>query len=153
MKKIETEITIEADRELVWSTLMNFKAYPDWNPFIKSIRGEAQKGAELEVTIGMKKGKQMDFRPEVLKAENQTEFRWIGKLFIKGLFDGEHYFILEEQANGGTLFKHGENFSGFMVGPLLGMIKEDIQNGFNAMNEALKRQCEKLDRKEYVNVG
>lgn len=153
MKIIETEIIIEANRALVWGVLMNFDAYPEWNPFIKRIAGNVQKGTDLEVTICMKKGKQMNFKPEVLKAEKRKEFRWRGKLFIKGLFDGEHYFILEELSDGSTLLKHGEKFSGVMVALLMGMIKDDTQSGFNSMNEALKVECDRLVRKESLNVS
>lgn len=38
----------------------------------------------------------MTFSPEVLKAERGKEFRWLGKFLVKGLVDGEHYFLLEQ---------------------------------------------------------
>ena len=64
------------------------------------------------------------FTPKVLKLKKNREFRWLGHLFIKGLFDGEHYFVLEESDNGGTKVIHGEIFSGILVRPLLKMIGE-----------------------------
>lgn len=153
MKNIETQIVIEASRSRVWSTLMNFENYDSWNPFINSITGSAKKGSALDVTIQMKEGSSMNFKPEVLVANDQNEFRWKGKLFVKGLFDGEHYFILEEQADGNTLFKHGETFTGVMVGPLFAMISGDTKKGFESMNWALKAACEGTTREEVRNVG
>ncbi len=36
MKSLKTSITIEAAPSVVWDILMDFEAYPDWNPFIKN---------------------------------------------------------------------------------------------------------------------
>jgi hypothetical protein len=37
-----------------------------------------------------------NFTPVITKIEPVNEFRWIGKLWVKGIFDGEHVFMLEE---------------------------------------------------------
>ena len=34
----------------------------------------------------------MTFKPNILVFEENKELRWLGKLFFKGLFDGEHKF-------------------------------------------------------------
>ncbi|MDR7016726.1 hypothetical protein [Acinetobacter sp. 3657] len=36
-KEINTEIIINGSSEEVWNTLMDFEAYPEWNPFIINI--------------------------------------------------------------------------------------------------------------------
>ena len=43
-KEIKTEILINATPEKVWTILTNFDNYPNWNPFIKSIKGEVKVG-------------------------------------------------------------------------------------------------------------
>jgi len=57
-----------------------------------------------------------------------------------GIFDGNHYFILEPHA-GQTRFTHGENFSGFA----LWFINTDqyLEN-FEAMNRALSNRLREL---------
>ena len=50
-RSIETSIAIAAPRLRVWSVLMDFPSYPDWNPFIRSIKGKPQVGETLEVVI------------------------------------------------------------------------------------------------------
>jgi len=84
----------------------------------------------------------MTFKPQVLNAEINHELRWLGKLGIKGIFDREHFFIMEENANGKTIFRHGENFSGMIASILFGIIEDDTRKGFKAMNEALKIRVE-----------
>lgn len=142
MKTISTKIIIKAPAAQVWATLTNFSAYAEWNPFIKSIRGQAKEDSSLEVNIQLPDQKPMTFRPQVLRAEVDREFRWRGKTFIKGVFDGEHYFILKPISSEETEFEHGEHFSGVLSGLLMRMIGEGTERGFKAMNQALKERVE-----------
>lgn len=141
MKQIETEIIIEDSIFHVWQVLMDFKAYPEWNPFIRSIRGKKEVGHQLQVEFHTLKGKTMHFEPVVLKANANDEFRWRGKLGIRGIFDGEHYFALEEMGAQQTRFIHGEFFSGILVG-IMGNVLKDTEKSFELMNQALKLKCE-----------
>jgi len=143
MKNLETKITIDAPATRVWDILMNHTDYPNWNPFITQISGSITPGEMLAVTIHPPNKKPMHFDPVVLKNEPNKEFRWLGHLFVKGLFDGEHYFQLHELENGQTEFIQGEQFSGIMTGPILKMIEASTLTGFEAMNAALKKQAEK----------
>lgn len=140
MRNIETSQVVNAPATEVWKTLMNFNDYPNWNPFIKSLSGTARVGEQLTVELCLPGKKPMFFKPTVLKAIPNQEFRWIGKLGVKGLFDGEHYFKLEKLDNKRTLFTQGENFSGLLSGLLFKMIGEETKQGFEAMNEALENR-------------
>ena len=71
------------------------------------------------------------------------KFCWRGKLFVKGLFDGTHYFILEDTDDGKTYLTHGENFRGLLVGPMLRQIEKETLAAFKRMNLALKSKVEK----------
>ena len=68
VKTLETEVTIRATPEQVWSVLTDFAQYPAWNPFIREASGEAKAGAHLTVRIKPPGGKEMTFRPTVLSA-------------------------------------------------------------------------------------
>lgn len=139
---IETEIEIEAPADAVWKELANTEAYADWNPFVRRISGNLEAGEYLQVTVGADGNSPMDFTPEVLVANPNEELRWVGRLGFKGIFDGEHYFILEKTDRGTTIFHHGENFTGLLGYPLIALIREDTHSGFLAMNEALKNRAE-----------
>jgi hypothetical protein len=141
MKNIQTEILINTDITKVWDVLMNFDSYPKWNPFITSISGEPKLGKRLTVSINPPGGKGMTFKPTILTLESNKEFRWKGKLGINGIFDGEHYFILEFLENDKTNFIHGEKFSGLLV-PLVGKMLDKTKKGFQLMNESIKNECE-----------
>ena len=51
MHQIVTQMDIAASSERVWSILMDFPAYPEWNPFIRSLSGVAKQGEKLRATI------------------------------------------------------------------------------------------------------
>lgn len=141
MKNIRTEILINRDITNVWDVLMNFESYPKWNPFIRSISGEPKLGNRLIVTINPSGGKGMTFKPKILTLEPNKEFRWKGKLGINGIFDGEHYFILEYLDKNKTKFIHGEIFSGILV-YFAGKMLDKTEKGFQIMNESIKNECE-----------
>jgi len=142
MRNLETEITIKASPAEVWDILLNHEAYAEWNPFIKEISGPAQPGEKLLINIQPPDSKAMVFKPLVLVNEKEKEFRWIGKLFVKGIFDGEHYFLLESVGPNETHFTQGENFTGILSGLMMKMIGKNTLSGFESMNEALKKKAE-----------
>ena len=144
MRKIETQIEINAPIENVWNVLMDHDEYPNWNPFIKKISGSTALGDKFSATIQNEGSKPMTFIPLVLVNQPNQEFRWKGKLFVKGLFDGEHYFILEKINATKTRFLHGEHFTGILKGLVLKMIEADTLKGFEAMNLALKLRIESI---------
>jgi hypothetical protein len=84
----------------------------------------------------------MRFRPTVLIVKPKREFRWKGKFVIPGVFDGEHFFKLEQKSDGQLVFHHGEVFSGLLVPFLRRSLDRGTKQGFVAMNEALKREAE-----------
>jgi len=142
MKKIMTEIIIDKDVSTVWKVLTDFESYPNWNPFVRSIKGEKSVGKKVFVTCKTASGKKVSFKPIVLKFETEKEFRWKGKLGIKGIFDGQYYFKLEELSKHQTKFIHGEDMSGILVS-LLGDKLDKMNLSFESMNQALKKECEK----------
>ena len=142
MKELKTTIRIQAPASKVWQHLMDFETYNSWNPFITSIEGSPEKGSKLQITIQPTGKKPTTFSPEVLVAEEKKEFRWLGHLFIPGLFDGEHYFQLRSISENETEFVHGEKFSGVMSGLIMKMIGKETHDGFESMNKSIKERSE-----------
>ena len=143
MHEILTRIEINAAAKRIWSILADFPAYSEWNPFIRSISGRFEAGARLRVTIRPKGGREMTFRPMVISATPNGEFRWQGRLLVPGLFDGQHFFKLEPKTPQQTVFTHGELFSGLLVPLLKATLDRGTRQGFVDMNEALKARAEK----------
>ncbi|MFN3625057.1 MAG: SRPBCC family protein [Hyphomicrobium sp.] len=139
-RTIMTSTAIAAPAARVWDVLMDFARYPEWNPFVRSIKGTARVGETLEVVIQPPGRKPGTFRPVVIEVQPERSFVWRGSLPIPGLFAGEHRFTLEYAA-GGTLFHQSEGFSGLLV-PFVGSILDATEAGFQNMNAALKTRAE-----------
>src|SRR5918996_6194888 len=116
MKELRTEIEIGAAPERVWQVLTDFDAYPGWNPFIRSIEGETVVGSRLKVRIEPPGARGMTFKPTVRAVEPARELRWLGRLFVPGLFDGEHRLTVEPVDGGRSRFLQSERFDGLLVG-------------------------------------
>ncbi|MBI3546528.1 MAG: SRPBCC domain-containing protein [Gammaproteobacteria bacterium] len=142
MTTIKTTIDIGATPEMVWRVLTDFAAYPKWNPFIRGIIGDAVVGQKLRVRIRLPQGRVHIFSPRVLKAIPATELTWRGKFLFKGLFDGEHSFIIVPNGISGVRFIQRENFSGLLASLMLPMIADKTAKGFELMNRALKKVVE-----------
>lgn len=140
--ELKTEIKINASPEKVWSILTDFDNYPNWNPFIKSIHGTKIIGEKLQARIEPPSAKGMNFSPILLAFDANKEFRWKGKLLINGIFDGEHKFLLIENADGSTTLIQSEKFTGVLVPFLRKMINVNTRQGFEAMNIKLKTLAE-----------
>jgi hypothetical protein len=134
-KEINTEITIQASAAKVWSILTDFENYPGWNPYIKYVKGTVQAGNKINVCIEPPNAKPMVFYPKVLTCEPYKKISWLGRLYMPGLFDGEHTFTLIDNGNGTTTFKHSETFKGIL---LFLMNIANVTKGFESMNLKLK---------------
>jgi hypothetical protein len=148
-RRIETGIEIDAPPSRVWTLLTDFARMPVWNPFIKSISGNLTQGARLSVYIAPPGKSGMRFKPTVLTVRPERELRWLGHLLFSGIFDGEHYFLLEPIDESRTRLTQGEEFSGLLVGFLSGTLSATEQ-GFRAMNAALKHRAEQNNAQKNV---
>ena len=146
MKEIYTEIVIDAPASAVWDILTDFDNFPQWNPFIKEISGNLKKGSQIKVFIKPPNSNGMKFKPEILEYQPEKELRWLGKLWIPWLFDGEHSLIIKNRDDNKVLFIQKEKFNGLLI-PFFSSMFKDTESGFEMMNQALKREAEKNYRK------
>jgi hypothetical protein len=143
MKELHSEIEIAASTERVWDILTDFASYPQWNPFIRRISGELKVGERLEVRLEPPDSRGITLRPTVLRAEPNRLMRWVGHLFVPGLFDGEHTLATEPLDENRVRFVQHEVFKGVLV-PLVARSLANTLRGFEEMNGALKEQAEAL---------
>jgi hypothetical protein len=141
MRELHSEIEINATPARVWEVLTDFAAYPEWNPFILSAEGTPVAGEQLEVRIKPPGGREMTFKPTVVAAEPERELRWLGRVLMPRIFDGEHILRIEPLGDSRVRFVQAERFRGVLV-PLFGRTFAKTEHGFAEMNEALKRRAE-----------
>lgn len=139
MRQLRTDIEIDARPDRVWAILTDLT-----QPGTRSSSpSEASQlwGSKLEVWIAPPEGKAMTFKPTVLNAEPNRELRWLGRVLLPRILDGEHMLLLEPLAGGRVRFRAGRAFRGVLV-PFLAKALAKTERGFTTMNEALKCRAE-----------
>lgn len=138
---LSSEVLINASAQCVWSLITGFKDFPSWNPFIRKASGEIKVGSKIKVFIEPPQSKGMLIQPTVIKVDLNHELRWLGRLYLPWLFDGEHAFHIEPAADGTVRFIQSEAFTGLLV-PFGGSLLLNTLKGFEEMNKALKQRAE-----------
>ena len=85
----------------------------------------------------------MELRPTVTRVIPNRELRWLGRLVLPGIFDGEHIFEIEPGSDGKVQFVHRENFRGVLVPLFWKRLNTEIRKGFEDMNVALKARADR----------
>jgi hypothetical protein len=142
VREFRTQITIHASADRVWEVLTDFAAYPSWNPFIRAISGNAVLGGKLVIKLQGFGTSTMRFSPRVLTVRKPQELRWLGRLGIPGLFDGEHSFTIAPADPGSVLFTQAETFRGILVPLVWRRLERGTKPMFGRMNEALRARSE-----------
>ncbi|MCI5077874.1 SRPBCC domain-containing protein [Oricola sp.] len=134
---IHTDILIHAAPDEVWSVLADNRRYGEWNPYHVEVEGTLAEGETLDLKIDKPDGTQVAIRPHVMRVVENRELVWGGG--IRGLFRGVHVFELQSVGPRCTRLIQRESFDGIFVRfASLG----GIEDGYNRMNQALKRRVE-----------
>ena len=145
MREITVTTRIDARPEEVWTVLADTARYGEWNPFVTRIDSELSVGERIEVRLEPENWKPMTMKPRVLVADEGRELRWLGRLGLPGIFDGEHSFTIAPDGDG-VSFTHAERFSGMLVALMSKRLSQssDLARSFASMNAALARRVRRL---------
>jgi hypothetical protein len=143
VKEVRSEIEINSYPESVWRILIDFAAYDQWNPFINKIIGAPTEGSKIDIYIETPSGKNRKYSPRVTKVEEGRELRWFGKSSLPGFLNAEHIFTIEELQPERVRFIQRELFDGLLTRVFGKGVDTDIRQGFQDMNDALKKRAER----------
>ena len=137
---LQASIQIDAPPQRVWAVLTDLAAYPRWNPFIVSSRGQLRVGATLTNRMHDATG-DTTFTPTVQVVEPGHELRWLGSVGPGGIFDGQHTFTITRIGPDRVLFTQREDFTGVAVPFYESRLHNDTLPQFRAMNAALAQRA------------
>jgi hypothetical protein len=143
VKEVSAEIEINSYPESVWKILTDFATYDQWNPFINKIIGLPAEGSKIDIYIETPSGKNRKYSPRITKVEEGRELRWSGKSSLPGFLNAEHIFIIEELRPERVRFIQREMFNGLLTRIFGKGVDIDIRQGFEDMNDALKKRAER----------
>ncbi|HZD67610.1 MAG TPA: SRPBCC domain-containing protein [Actinomycetes bacterium] len=140
-------IEIEATPERVWQVLIDFAAYPDWNPFfITRASGAARPSERLHLPMQPPGGRGATLRPIVLEADPGRRLRWLRHVLLTGLFDGDHSCTIEPLGDRRVRFSQQEQFRCILVPLAATSLDRHTLPGLHQLNQALKRRAERPAR-------
>ena len=141
-REIRSEIEVRAPPERVWPALIDFKRYPEWNPFMPRAEGKREVGEKIEVIIRPPGRKEWRIRPTVTSVIPNRRLQWLGRLLLPKVFDGRHTLRVEPAGEGASRVIQEESFVGLLV-PFSGKLLDATRRGFEEMNRALKKRVER----------
>jgi hypothetical protein len=141
MKKLHTEVLIDASPERVWAVLTDFARYPEWNPFLVRAAGLPEAGQRLTVVLASPGGRRITMKPVLTEVATARVLEWWGQLGVRGIFDGRHRFELHP-AGSSTRLVQSETFTGALVPLVSRSLDRGTAAGFALMNSALKDRAE-----------
>ena len=83
-KELFSSIDIAAPAERVWEVLVDFAAFPAWNPFITQAEGRLEVGGRLTLRMQPVGGSAVTLRPTVVEVVDGQRLRWQGRLGCHG---------------------------------------------------------------------
>ena len=149
--EVRAEIAIDAPIAVVWDVITDVVRWHEWSTWLRHEGGAVALGSKLELRLTPPSGGGYAFSPEVIALEAPAEvgearFGWVGRTGVRGVFDGEHHFVLRAEGER-TRLLHYERYSG-LLSPLLAKLPamRDAPAGFEAMNAEVKARAESLVR-------
>lgn len=142
MLQIESSIQIAAPSHQVWAILSDFPIYPEWNPFVREVRGEAVDGRSLSLLLQPKQGRSRRLWLRVRSSQPPWELQTRGSFLSTFLIAARHRFRLLSLPDGTTQLIQTLQLSGLLVPLFQHRIDHAVRAGFEAMNAALKTRAE-----------
>ncbi|NBC65194.1 MAG: SRPBCC domain-containing protein [Bacteroidetes bacterium] len=141
--EINKKIEINAPAETVWTTILDFDSYSEWNSQLEYINGDIKPNGWLHLKLSVQGTDPYEFRATISSWEEIKRFAWLARTSLPGIFDGEHFFELETIDQNTTLLTNREEYRGVLslIIKNLPMMK-NAPAGFEKMNSELKSYIE-----------
>ena len=144
MAEYRTTFPIDASSEVVWSVLVDFDRYPEWNPSLPSIAGDLRVGSTVSMTLKMPGRPSPKVKAELTEVVPQQRLVWHGNVGADWLFAGDRQFVIEPGDGDTVLFTHVESVRGLLFPVFRALMGSAIQRHHDALNTALTQRAQEL---------
>lgn len=141
--EINEKVEINAPIDKVWAAVIDFDSYSEWNSQLEYLGGEVKPDGQLHLRLSAKGADSYEFKPTVSHWKENEKFAWLAITGFPKVFDGEHFFELEQIDENTTFVINREEYRGVMslIMKNLPMMKT-APEGFRKMNMELKNYIE-----------
>ena len=146
-RKIYTEILINASAETVWSVIKDTESYKNWARFLVDIKGEIKDRNKITAKFQLNPAKEkFNTIEHTIRVEEGKWFYWAEKGPM-GICDN-HHFIVEKIDNKTSKFIQKDELTKGATFLLGGYLSKIYLKGYQAFNQALKKESEKRFNKQ-----
>lgn len=144
MFKVEARTVIDAPVDVVWETLVDYTQYDKWSTMLIPLdTTPPQLGNTVHLKLSLESGMSYDFKPVIIKLDQNEHYAWLQKTGFRGMFDGEHHFVLTDLGDNQTELHNYEIYSG-VLSPIFKRLPmmQGADEGFEAINQQIKQWSE-----------
>jgi len=141
-RQVEASVEIDAPRDVVWEALVDFGAYPHWNPFTRTVETRLEVGAPVRLGVDMP-GRSRSERVEwVNLVEPGHTICWGMQIGHPALLVANRWQELHDLGGGRTQYHTVDRFSGLLVPLVMALYGEPTRRGFESVALGLKQWVE-----------
>ena len=135
-------MVVTAPRTLVWNLLTDFEDYADWNPYIVRARGDARKGAGIELWLELDKRRAGEVRMRRARREGDAQAALaVPHLRDSGVLDREQTFHVLPLGPDRVQLVYDGRLEGLFQ-PFTDL--DHLKQGYTRMTHALKERAERV---------
>jgi hypothetical protein len=141
-RAISCHIVIEAPRDEVWTRLIGFCGYADWNAFTTEIRGDLAVGQAVEITVSMLKRRPFVQREWINLLRAPEVICWGTHLGLPFLLTTNRWQTLEPGEGDVTTYRNELQLSGLLAPLVMLLYGSALARAFSTAARGLKAACE-----------
>lgn len=135
-------IVINAPIERAWSILLDLPAYPQWNPFTQRVESSLQVGDPVDLHVTFARWGKRVQREYVRAVEAPHRLAWGMTLGHASLLRAQREQVLKRMGGDTCSYHSTDALEGLLTPLVVALFGRDIETGFNAVGQALKRRAE-----------
>ena len=144
MAVFRTTFPVAASAAVVWRVLVDFKRWPEWNPSVPAISGDARVGSTLSLTLAMPRRPSAKVKAQITELDPERRFSWHGNIGVDRFFAGTREFEIDSQPDGTVQVTHIETVTGLFYPVFRAIMGRAIQEHHDNLNTALKDRAENM---------
>ena len=135
-------VEINAPREQVWDILTDLKQYPQWNPFTYRVETTLAIGDAVDLYVRFRKRGEVLQQEQVRIVQKPERLAWGMKMLAPSILRAQRDQVLTALDDQRCTYQTWDAFSGLLTPLVMVLFKADIEDGVNAMADALKVRAE-----------
>ena len=144
--RIEHRIGVAASAEVIWELISNLDGWKDWNPLYPEAAGKLTIGGTLRLTEALPGKAPRPIAPVVVDWEPRAQILW--RLDSGLMSRSVRYLEIESLSETGCIFANGAFFHGMLGEQAAKSSRRAIQQGYDALGEAVKAISEQRYREQ-----